>query len=333
MSRPNVLKHRFGQRARGSELIRVHLTTFNHTSPPFPIVDQIRFLKRVFRHLHIEFAWGPGFSQSALNLFIENAKDAELAVVDRFNLATGKRLGVILTEHVQHKDGQLYFNTIPSKGNFTDDYLGAGESFTRLRYVLGSLDYTRKFYTLGDYPSVQFLEDLKISRAAVPIAFPPVLPKSADRRARTHDLVFTGHVTAFRAGLMKTLGSRFSLATLPVRANERERARLYRDGAFILNIPQNARWKWSSPMRILAGLSYGRTTVSIRTQAGSEIDAFVRHFDEDQAIDGIAALLENDPSAIEAKTIAAYNAAMSPASRWTAFGQDLADWAVEEGLG
>src|SRR5437764_6381274 len=105
-------------------MAHVHLTTFNHTDPPHSIVDQIRFLKLLFRYLKIPFSWGPEFRGSALNFVIENIKSAEVNVIREFNRLTGKRIGMIITEHAVVGDQGVNFNTISlSQADAGDDYM------------------------------------------------------------------------------------------------------------------------------------------------------------------------------------------------------------------
>ena len=207
----------------------------------------------------------------ALNFVIENiTKDKQASLVD-FCTTQNKRLCVIMTEHIDVEGGELLFHGKPLGQQ--DSYIPTTHKLTRFGWLVANKDYFSGFAVLGDLPRLQGLSTLFPDTEKFTIPFPVIDYVPSEKKARkTHDLLFTGYLTKYRSQVLSTLqDAGFSTWTPGKIVTVEDRDDYNRQAQMILNIPQDENWLWLSPMRVMAGLRCGRTTVSLATRDESEI--------------------------------------------------------------
>ncbi|HBR50040.1 MAG TPA: hypothetical protein DEA71_08135 [Nitrospira sp.] len=212
--------------------------------------------------------------RSSLNVVIEgfhseNSRDVLL----NFCRSTGKRVAVIMTEHLDFQHGQIYFHGAPLGSR--NDYMHSTTILTRMKHLLECLPYLRCFFVLGDLPELRNISTMLPGIDVCAIPFPTLEDSPCESLSTSdtvHDLVFTGAVTEYRAKLLALLEEAGISVVCPRRfVSRNHRNAINRFGKIILNIPQREGWQWLSLMRIIAGLQTGRATISLGTQDTSHI--------------------------------------------------------------
>jgi hypothetical protein len=250
----------------------IHLWIYNH---PFTgISDQVEFFIAAFRQQGYLVSIGRQPSESSLNVVIENFSSHSRDVLINFCKSKMKRVAVIMTEHLDFENGQIFIHGDPLWSE--NDYMHPATQVSRIRYLIDCLPYIRCFLVLGDLPELRNLSSMLPGTSVRPIPFPRldiVANDDADGSGLiTNDLLFTGAVTDYRANILAFLKAR----DLSVACPQKLLSRKARDASnlstrVILNIPQRANWRWLSLMRIVAGLRTGRATVSLGTNDSSRI--------------------------------------------------------------
>jgi hypothetical protein len=206
---------------------KVHLAVFHQDL--FGIYDQISFLRRLFSRLGVEFSIGEPLTPDALNLVIENFSPGVCSVLERFHAETGKRIGIIATEHLDTLNGRLLSYGEPLYApELGRDYITHKERARRFAGLLRASRTSRYLFTLGDYPYLEGIEEVFPRCKVVRLPFPPLSKQSVARRVfrkASHDFVFTGSLTAFRRNVLESLRPRFSIVVGGMAANFSQRAR------------------------------------------------------------------------------------------------------------
>lgn len=255
-------------------MITVNLCIFNN--PMAGITDQVFFLETSLRNRGYDVSISDRLRKDALNLTIENFR----LTSDNFNYVEtigtfcerfGKRIGFILTEHIERQGTQIIFNGM----RVTDtDATYIANRMRRFFGLLAQSQFAFGFFTLGSLPELHSFRDIFALHSLYRLPFPaldfpappvPDVGRSAGllRRDGDYDCIFTGAITPYRAKVLAGLRSRFRILTSSLTGTEVEREALYRRAKIALNIPQDPSWGWISPMRIMFGLRVGRPTVHV----------------------------------------------------------------------
>lgn len=252
----------------------VHLWIYNH---PFDgISDQVLFFVHALRQKGYRVSVGNTPDAYKLNVVIENFSAETGKTLRSFHEQTGKRVAVIMTEHLDFIGNRIFIHGDPL---WTDnDYMHPGVQFDRVRCLMDCLPCIRCFFVLGDLPE---LKNFPLMIPGVPLRAIP-FPALGERCLRddpgmaepVNDLLFTGVVTDFRKHLIALLReNRFRIEHPDRFISCSQRASLNRRSKINLNIPQRDSWPWLSLMRVIASLKSGRATVSIGTCDDSRIAA------------------------------------------------------------
>ena len=255
-----------------SRSFSIHLWDYNH---PFDgVSDQMEFLSAIFRQHGYVLTVGRDPCRESLNIVIENFDDKSREVLQSFCRKTGKRVAVIMTEHLDFLEGQLYIHG--HRLWSYNDYMHPAVQVARIRNLVECTPYIRSFLILGDLPRLDGIDQVLPGMGIYRLPFPELGFSDIDMvpgNARG-DLLFTGFMTEYRINILGLLrGFGFKVACPKRFVSRNRRNVLNRAAKVVLNIPQCEGWSWLSLMRIIAALRCGRATVSLETQDDSEIAA------------------------------------------------------------
>jgi hypothetical protein len=254
----------------------VHLWLFNH---PFQaITEQVECFCNSLRDHGYRTTVSRYPAPRALNVVIENFSQEANERITSFCDAHGKRVAVILTEHLDLKSGELFFHGKPIIE--TDDYMASATKKSRAINLLLLRNRISCFLRLGDLPRLHRLDEVLPGIPVRSIPFPTVVPtdRTLNGQSFTHDFVFTGVLTQYRRKVLSLISKSFTVYAPDSDRSEAFVSRRRRDAInamarLVLNIPQYSGWQWISPMRVLAALRCGRATMTLRTPAQTAIDA------------------------------------------------------------
>jgi hypothetical protein len=317
---------------------RVHLWAFNN--PLRGITEQIDFLCAALRAHRYPFGISNSPSATALNIVIENFEAESATRVLDFCRRSGKRIAVILTEHLDFIKGRILFHGV-AIDDF-DDYMHPAIKRNRLVHLLLLRECLYGFLRLGDLPA---LANMELMLPGIPVRtmpFPMFL--AAERPLKkigatpTHDFVFTGKITDYRRSVLDSLGEKYSILRgdqILTRHGDAYQSRRCRDalnllGRLVLNVPQRRNWPWISTMRVIAGLRSRRATATIGTDSNAMIaPACIQLDGAGSAEEALRQALAHHDIAFE-KAFAAYEGLVkSPAN--PRFPEDFFDiWAALE---
>jgi hypothetical protein len=213
-----------------------------------------------------------------------------------------------MTEHVDFVDRRIYFHGLPF---FTPtEYMHAITRWRRLLRLLIAKRYLRAFLRLGDLPALVGIDDMFANIPILSLPYPPmpVQQRSIGKQTTiSHDLVFAGALTSYRKQVLKTIGQQFDILVLEKQVSRRQRDAMFSKAKAILNIPQDADWKWISSMRIMAGWRCGRAVVNVGLGMEGVLGRFVLNIP--LGLDGNAAIrdLLKDPAGAFLQQKAAYD--------------------------
>lgn len=245
-------------------MIAVNLCIFNH--PMAGITDQAFFVETLLRNRGYDVSISDRLRKDALNLVIENFRLASdgfnfVESMEKFCGRFGKRVGIIMTEHIERHEAQILFN-----GALLTDAVYIANKMSRLFSVLAHSKFAHCFFTLGPLPELNSFRQIFLLHSLYRLPFPDLgtsMPAGdlpyADEIG--YDAVFTGSMTPYRKQVLEELRSRFKILVSTEFQTEVRREALYRGAKVALNIPQDASWGWISPMRVIFGLRVGRPTV------------------------------------------------------------------------
>ena len=308
----------------------VHLWIYNH--PLHGISDQIEFFFSVMRQNGYPVTGGRYPRDDALNVVIENFSDATAGVLMKYCRETGKRVSVIMTEHIDFIDQEIYIHGDPLWSD--NDYMHPATQITRLRCLMDCACYIRSFLVLGDLPELRNIHMMLPETPVRTLPF-PVLSRPADETnwaALSADFVFTGVITRFRAEILERLMTKMTIRHPEGFLSRKARDNFSQTGRLVLNIPQRLDWKWLSLMRIIAALRCGRATVSLGTKDNSKIASCCVQIDV-QTPDLLEQLsdLTARPAEVFEKAFTDYHLMADAYLKTNAFPQDFFDyWAITE---
>ncbi|SMF71547.1 hypothetical protein SAMN06265365_12832 [Tistlia consotensis] len=247
----------------------VHLCLFNN--PLAGVTDQVFFLEAALRNRGFAVSLSDRLRADALNLVIENYRPA--AEGCNFHEAVGafcrrfdKRVGVVMTEHIERRGREILFDGTP-----LEDPGYIGNKLSRFFGLLSQSQHAFGFFTLGPLPELETFGDIFLQHDLYRLPFPALdlppprreePPARPLRRRSAYDFVFTGAMTPYRADLLAGLNRRFRVL-VSSQVAEPKRAELYGQADVALNIPQDPSWSWISPMRVMFGLRMGRPTINV----------------------------------------------------------------------
>lgn len=249
----------------------IHLWIYNH--PFYGVSDQVEYFISAFEQGGYRVSVGRDPKESALNFVIENFSADARNTLMGFCRATRKRVSVIMTEHIDFIDRQIFIHGDPLWSD--NDYMHPATQVERLKNLMECLPVIRSFVVLGDLPELRNLSEMMPGVDVRAIPFPQIDFVTGGEQQpgqTTHDLLFTGFMTAYRANILPTLTAAGLSTNCPQRfVSRKARDALNRDARLVLNIPQRDSWPWLSLMRIIAALRCGRATVSLGTTDTSRI--------------------------------------------------------------
>ena len=267
----------------------VHLWIFNH--PLHGISDQIKYFTMSLNQHGYNVSVGRKPLPDALNVVIENFSDATSRTLINFCRTSGKRVAVIMTEHLDFIKNEIYIHGDPLWSD--NDYMNPVTQVSRIKNLMDCVQYIRCFFVLGDLPELLNINDMFPGIAVRTLPFPEIKKLSqadlAKAKNPTFDLAFTGVLTNHRTVLMKQLEKEMSLTYPGKFVSRKARNTINCSARIVLNIPQRKGWNWLSLMRVIAAFHSGRATISLGTVDNSKISACCIQLDISEAdwIDGL----------------------------------------------
>ncbi|HEX7684650.1 MAG TPA: hypothetical protein VF446_14150 [Trinickia sp.] len=256
----------------------IHLWIYNH--PFYGISDQVEFFVAALTQNGYTVTVGRKPNASVLNVVIENFSPETRDTLIEFCRSTKKRVAVIMTEHLDFEEGEIFIHGSPLWSD--NDYMHPTVQVRRIVSLLDCLPYIRCMLVLGDLPELKNVSAMLpgVDVRAIPF---PRLERVGDAQlaaAPADDLLFTGIMTDHRAELFTQLKrSNLSIAFPKKFVSRKARDALNRSAKIVLNMPQRRDWRWLSLMRIVAALRCGRATVSLGTGDDSKIAACTYQLD------------------------------------------------------
>lgn len=257
---------------------RVHLWLFNH--PFHGVSDQVEFFVMSLRQHGIAVSVSRHPNPEALNIIIENLSQRTAQIVIDFCVATGKRVGVIMTEHIDFIDERLFIHGEPLGTH--NDYMHPVTQAARIHNLLDCLPFIRCFFVLGDLPELRGFDMMCPGMQVSTIPFPQldyIELDSIERVSPVFDCVFTGYLTSYREKLLTGIKQNLTVMSPTGFSSRKVRDRYNTQARIALNIVQRPKWHWISLMRVIAALRVGRATVSIGTADNSKISACCTQLD------------------------------------------------------
>ena len=312
----------------------VHLWIYNH--PFCRISDQVEFLKLTLCQNGYRMSVGRRPKVDALNVVIENFSETTSEILCDFCRSTGKRVVVIMTEHLDFIGNQIYIHGDPLWQD--NDYMLPETQLARIKNLMDCAPYIRSFMVLGDLPGLKNL-DLMFSGITVrSIPFPRLEqqpPRTNGLPANSlSDLAFTGYMTTYRQEILSSIEKKLGVSCPGKFVSRRVRDSLNRASKIVLNIPQRRSWRWLSLMRVIAALRCGRATISLGTRDDSKIAACCTQLDIERA-DWVDALYEQVEKweSLYHRSVENYAAMADSYGKKVGFPHDLFDyWTIVECL-
>lgn len=242
--------------------LKIRLWVFNN--PIRGITDQLEFLIRSLKSKGYSVSIANQPAPDALNILIENLNEKTYQILKKFCNTTNKQIAVVMTEHIDFIDGRIYFHGLPF--HTPTEYMHALTRRARLLHLLIAKNYLRCFIRLGDLPALLGLEEMFPGIPIVTLPFSPIPIENSTTHKNgntTRDLVFTGAITAYRRQVLKDLEKHFNILISDRQVSKRRRDIINSQAKAVLNIPQDAEWKWVSSMRIMAAWRCGRPAINI----------------------------------------------------------------------
>lgn len=270
-------------------LPQLHLWIYNH--PLAGISDQVEFFFLTMQQHGYQVSMSRKPRLDALNVVIENFSEVTSQTLIDFCEKTGKRVALIMTEHLDLLRGELFIHGEPLWND--NDYMHPVTQATRIKNLMDCISCLRSFWVLGDLPQLIGSETMFPGVPVCALPFPS-LPRVAPAvKEPEHEFVFTGALTVFRQQVLKSLGEHYSLVNTTHFLSRKGRDQLNSSARIVLNIPQRSDWRWLSLMRVIAALRCGRATLSIGSQDTSAISRCCFQVSGDQSLHNAAELLSD----------------------------------------
>ncbi len=309
-----------------SNLPRLHLWVYNH--PLAGISDQVEFFFLVMHQHGYRVSMSRKPRLDALNVVIENFSEATSQTLIDFCERTGKRVALIMTEHLDLQGSELFIHGEPLWNN--NDYMHPATQAARIKNLMDCLPCLRAIWILGDLPQLIGSERMFPGIPVRAVPFPSLPQVDLTAQVPQHDFVFTGALTTFRKQVLQTVATSHSLTHTLHFLSRKGRDQLNTSARIVLNIPQRPEWRWLSLMRVIAALRCGRATISIGSNDTSAISACCFQLDEKQWESRISDLL-NSWAELYADAHGRYQSMQSDFLNQHGFPADLIEyWALLE---
>lgn len=258
------------------ETKRITIYTGNHYVEW--IQDQVWFLEKVLREHNFVVTVSEQLSVDDLNLVIENFEPTASRHILNFCQTHNKKIGVVLTEHIDFIDDKVLFNGKPE--SVYDEY--QKNRAVRLIGLLALSEVTYGYLTLGDYPKLVGFNNIVDNAQIFRLPYPHIKREFGFEISKSpqYDFLFTGTVTSYRESIIDALRSISNCSTAKFGNTETDRKDLLGTARFSLNIPQRPDWLWTSPMRVLFGFRSGRVTVHIGEKDDCKLKDFILYIPE-----------------------------------------------------
>lgn len=245
----------------------LHLWVYNH--PLQGISDQLEFFFLLMKQQGHRVSMSRKPRLDALNVVIENFSEVSSRTLIEFCEQTGKRVALIMTEHLDLHGGELF---IHGERMWNDnDYMHPATQVARIKNLMDCVPWLRAIFVMGDLPQLEGSERMFPGMPVRALPFPTLPLVDVAEQAPQYDFVFSGALTAFRKQVLQSVAASHSLTHTTRFLPRKGRDQLNATARIVLNIPQRPGWRWLSLMRIIAALHCGRATVSIATEDTSWI--------------------------------------------------------------
>ena len=251
------------------------------------ISDQLEFFISSLKQHGYAVSLGKEPRSSALNVVIENFSAHTRDVLTAYCQATKKRVAVIMTEHLDFINNEIFIHGEKLSRVNRNDYMHPVTQFNRIKYLMDCLPHIRCLFVLGDLPELRNMSQVLPGVDVRAIPFPRINPILGNDGETSDfikgDLLFAGKITEYRHKVLALLRDKGFSVRRPTKVISRKRRDLeIRSTKLTLNIPQRQNWRWLSLMRNIAALRSGRATVSLGTKPDdSKISACTFQLDLD----------------------------------------------------
>jgi hypothetical protein len=245
----------------------IHLWVYNN--PLHGISDQIEFIFMIMREHGYKITMSRHPREDALNLVVENFSEATSGTLIEFCKNHGKRVALVMTEHLDLMGYQLFIHGDPLWSK--NDYMHPATQVARIKNMMDCIPYLRAILVLGDLPELIGADVMFPGVPVRTLPFPKIDFIDVSKKEAKTDFVFSGVLTDFRKDILKKIQLNYSVDHPNYFLTRKERDRLYETAKIILNVPQRDGWRWLSLMRVMAALRCGRATISIGTNDSSAI--------------------------------------------------------------
>lgn len=245
----------------------LHLWVYNH--PLSGIGDQLVFFWLLMKQQGYRVTMSRRPRLDALNVIIENFSEDSSQTLIEFCERTGKRVAIIMTEHLDLSDDELLIHGLPLRNK--NDYMAPETQLMRIKNLMDCAPWLRAIFTLGDLPE---LKGSALMFPGIPVRtlpFPALHRIAVAAETPQNDFAFSGGSTVFRTRILQKVAASHSLIQTTQYPSRKRRDQINASARIVLNVPQRLGWRWLSPMRIIAALNCGRATVSIATEDTSWI--------------------------------------------------------------
>lgn len=277
--------------SKKKELPKLHLWIYNH--PLAGISDQVEFFFLIMQQHGYRVSMSRKPRLDALNVVIENFSETTSQTLIDFCEQTGKRVALIMTEHLDLLKGELFIHGEKLWNN--NDYMHPVTQVARIKNLIDCLSCLRAFWVLGDLPQLIGSETMFPGIPVHALPFPSLPRVEPAIQSPRHDFVFTGALTAFRKQLLQSIAKYHSLTHTTHFLSRKGRDQLNATARIVLNIPQRPDWRWLSLMRVIAALRCGRATISIGSRDTSAISRCCFQIEEAQWQNEVEGLLSDWP--------------------------------------
>ena len=225
------------------------------------ISSQIECLRSAIEGEGVEFEICQDLKQGKSNFLIEGFEDPSIEEIREFHSRTGERIFLILTEHMEFINGELFWNTESIRSN--SEYMPL--KIVRLKKLVDLLPYVQGFLTIGHLPE---LKDIEKYFPSVPLYRAPLseaLPMQTKRNFSLSKAIFFGRLTKFREQMLVQLSDTFNIHVVDTFPPQDRLIKIIEQRGIgtSISIPQYPDWKWESPIRTLIALNANVLPINI----------------------------------------------------------------------
>jgi len=256
----------------------VLITTFNHFNHN-TISDQTEFVYNGIKditNVRIEKTLTP----CNVLIIIEYFDDFLISKLKNFLVDKDIEIYVILTEHMDLVGKKFYFHgdDILNKS----DYMDSRDKITRICGLLSISPYVSGFLRLFDLPELTNFNHI-INNSNIYNLHSNSIINNYKNRKKGYDFLFYGKITVYRRKILNELNNNFKIKIVADFIKNDELQILSDNSLFVLSIPQNEDWKWSSPMRVIKSLKMGVPVLSISNKLKGKISDIILNLSINEA--------------------------------------------------